>query len=326
MSCDSSARVSIAMATYNGSRHIAEQLASFASQTRLPDELVVSDDGSSDDTVAIVERFAATAPFDVVIRRNPAAPGVSRNFQSALEGCSGDIIFLSDQDDMWFDQKIATVLEAFAQSDERTHYVINDQMITDGELNPSGRTKLQNIRSAGISESLFITGCCTAFTREWRDFCLPFPEVEVAHDVWIGSLANRLEARKVVSVPLQYYRRHGENVSDWEMSSGQGASRLSIARKYGLRDARAGWLQRASVLEAYHVRITERADSAIVRRVDLAAKLRAIDMAAADLKARSAFCSLPRLRRIVPVLRFLANGRYARSSGIASAAKDLLRR
>jgi glycosyltransferase involved in cell wall biosynthesis len=319
-------RVSVAMATYNGARYLPEQLASFASQTRPPDELVVSDDGSSDDTIAIVERFAATVPFDVIIRRNPAAPGVSRNFQSALGACSGDIIFLSDQDDLWFDDKIAAVLAVFAQRGDRTHYVINDQMITDGDLSPSGRTKLQNIRSAGISENTFITGCCAAFTREWRDFCLPFPDIDVAHDVWIGSLANRMEVRTLLPVPLQYYRRHGENVSDWEMSSGQGATRLSIARKYGLRDARAGWMLRAVVQEAYGARIRERADDPLVRRVDAPAKLRAIDTTAADLKARTAFCSLPRHRRILPVLRFLASGRYGRSSGMASAVKDLLRK
>jgi len=321
-----SPRVSIAMATYNGARYLPEQLASFASQIRLPDELVVSDDGSSDDTIAIVERFAATVPFDVVIRRNPAAPGVSLNFQSALGACSGDIIFLSDQDDLWFDNKIAAVLAVFAQGGARTHYVINDQMITDGELTSSGRTKLHNIRSVGILESTFITGCCTAFTREWRDFCLPFPDVDVAHDVWIGSLANRLEVRALLPVALQYYRRHAENVSDWEMSSPQGASRWSIARKYGLRDARAGWMLRAVVQEAYGARIKERADSAIMHGIDVPAKLRAIDTAVVDFKARTAFCSLPRHRRILPVLRFLANGRYGRSSGMASAMKDMLRR
>ncbi len=326
MTATAATRVSVAMATYNGSRYIAEQLVSFASQTRPPDELVVSDDGSTDNTIAIVERFAASVPFDVVIRRNPAAPGVSRNFQSALGACTGDIIFLSDQDDVWLDEKIATVLAAFAQGGERTHYVINDQIITDGDLNPSGRTKLQNIRSARLSDSTLITGCCAAFTREWRDFCLPFPDVDVAHDTWIGSLANRLEVRTLLPVPLQYYRRHGENVSDWEMSSGQGSSRLGIARKYGLRDARTGWMLRALVLEAYQARIKERGDSAIVRGVDAPAKLRDINMAMADLKARTAFCSLPRIRRILPVLRFLAAGRYARSSGIASAVKDLVRR
>ena len=86
--------ISIAMATYDGARFVAEQLASFAAQTRLPDELVVTDDGSTDGTLEIVERFAATAPFAVHIHRNPARLGYTLNFSEAVSKCEGEIIFL----------------------------------------------------------------------------------------------------------------------------------------------------------------------------------------------------------------------------------------
>src|SRR5437773_2588198 len=93
--------ISIAMATYNGAKFIREQLASLAAQTRLPHEIVVSDDCSTDATVSIIEDFAATVAFPVRLHRNPTNIGVARNFERALRACSGGIVFICDQDDFW---------------------------------------------------------------------------------------------------------------------------------------------------------------------------------------------------------------------------------
>ncbi len=93
-------RISIAMCTYNGARFLPEQLASFAAQERLPDELVVCDDGSTDATMEILQDFAATALFEVRVERNPQNLGFVRNFEKTLSLCTGDIVFLSDQDDV----------------------------------------------------------------------------------------------------------------------------------------------------------------------------------------------------------------------------------
>src|SRR4051812_29809463 len=98
--------VSVAMATYNGAEFIRDQLRSLALQKRLPDELVVSDDGSTDDTVDILEAFAETAPFPVRISVNRENLGFTRNFERAILGCGGDIIYICDQDDVWFPNKI----------------------------------------------------------------------------------------------------------------------------------------------------------------------------------------------------------------------------
>src|SRR3954454_9678676 len=95
-------KVSVALASYNGARFIDEQLASLAAQTRPPDELVVCDDGSTDDTLDHVERFAATAPFEVRIVRNAENLGFSGNFQRVLALVRGDIVFICDQDDIWY--------------------------------------------------------------------------------------------------------------------------------------------------------------------------------------------------------------------------------
>jgi glycosyltransferase involved in cell wall biosynthesis len=105
--------ISVAMCTYNGSRFLPEQLASIARQTRQPDEMVVSDDGSTDATAEIVENFARSAPFPVRFIRNPRNLGSTKNFEQAIGLCSCDLIALSDQDDIWMPDKLARQAEMF---------------------------------------------------------------------------------------------------------------------------------------------------------------------------------------------------------------------
>ena len=93
--------LSIALATYNGAVYLKEQLESIAAQTRTPDELVISDDQSTDDTLRVIEEFAATAGFPVRLSVNEANLGIAKNFEKAISLCRGDLIFLSDQDDVW---------------------------------------------------------------------------------------------------------------------------------------------------------------------------------------------------------------------------------
>jgi glycosyltransferase involved in cell wall biosynthesis len=108
-----SLRVSVAMATYNGERFVLEQLRSLASQTRLPDELVVSDDGSEDRTLQIVRDSAAEAPFRVHIQANTGRLWCHRNFWHAASLCSGDIFAFCDQDDVWLPEKLALCVAEF---------------------------------------------------------------------------------------------------------------------------------------------------------------------------------------------------------------------
>ena len=105
------------MATYNGERFIGEQLESFLTQTILPTELVVTDDGSTDATLDIVASFAARAPFPVRIERNAENLGYQTNFMKAARLCSSDIIAFCDQDDIWLPRKIEICLLAFDHPD-----------------------------------------------------------------------------------------------------------------------------------------------------------------------------------------------------------------
>ena len=102
-------KVSIALATYNGAKYLKQQLDSFQAQTCLPDELVVCDDCSKDNTVEILEEFKETASFIVIIIQNESNLGYTGNFEKAISLCSGNLIFISDQDDVWFNNKIETI-------------------------------------------------------------------------------------------------------------------------------------------------------------------------------------------------------------------------
>ena len=130
--------LSIALATYNGERYISEQLRSITCQTRLPDELVISDDASSDATQAIIKSFAQNAPFPIRIVENSERVGSTGNFESAIRLCSGDIIFLCDQDDVWYSNKIALVEERFVNNPD-VGAVFTDADVVDENLRMSGR-------------------------------------------------------------------------------------------------------------------------------------------------------------------------------------------
>ena len=131
------------MATYNGEQFIAEQLESIARQSRLPDELVVSDDGSSDSTVEIVRQFASRAPFDVVVLRNqehianpePWFRGYTDNFFRAMRACTGDLIALCDQDDVWHADKLMKSARPL-QLDQDVSLVIHSSRVVDEEPTP----------------------------------------------------------------------------------------------------------------------------------------------------------------------------------------------
>jgi glycosyltransferase involved in cell wall biosynthesis len=131
--------ISVAMAAYNGARFLEEQLRSIAAQDCPPDEMVVSDDGSSDDTTAILDRFRASAPFEVRIYRNARNVGPTRNFAEAIGLCTGEWIALADQDDVWLPHKLRRLGEAVAERPD-AGLVFSDAQVVDLEGQPLGHT------------------------------------------------------------------------------------------------------------------------------------------------------------------------------------------
>lgn len=202
------ARVSVCIGTYNGERFIDAQLESIFAQLGPRDNVVVSDDGSSDRTLEKIRRFAGPR---LRLLQSPRL-GITGNFENALRHASGEYLFLADQDDLWLEGKLAAMCEALA-----THpLVVSDCTVVDAQgrvLHPSYFALLRS--GPGILRNFVrngYLGCCMAFRRELLELVLPIPRA-VPHDFWIGMLAELTDKPVFVPRPLLLYRRHAEMAS-----------------------------------------------------------------------------------------------------------------
>ncbi|MES3023178.1 MAG: glycosyltransferase family 2 protein [Pseudomonadota bacterium] len=205
---------SVVMATYNGAAYVERQLASILGQLGADDEVIIVDDHSRDATVALIAGFNDAR---VRMHRNPANLGVQRSFEKAIGLATGDIIFLSDQDDVWHPEKVARFARAFAERPEVT-LVLSDARIVDRhglQLQPSFFA-IRGGFAPGLVSNLVknkYLGCVMAFRRVLLDKMLPFPPDIPQHDMWIG-LINALYGRAhYIDLALVDYRRHDANAS-----------------------------------------------------------------------------------------------------------------
>lgn len=198
------------MATYNGELYISEQISSILAQLGPDDEVIVSDDGSADSTVAIIRSFEDPR---ISIIQGPAIGSVMKNFESALCYANGKYIFLCDQDDTWLPDKVQHVTALLVEYD----LVLTDCKVVDqvGQIIHDSFFKLRGSQP-GFFKNLFknsYIGCCMAFRREVLSYALPFPTSIHMHDWWIGLLVERLGHVYFYPRPLIAYRRHGNNAS-----------------------------------------------------------------------------------------------------------------
>lgn len=207
------------MATYNGSKYIQTQLMSILGQLGPEDELVIVDDGSVDSTVDIIRGFNDPR---ICLYLNQVNLGAVRTFDHALHLVQGDLIFLSDQDDRWYDNKVTRIKTLFSSQD--VDLIVHDARLTDGErIIDESLFKLCN-SSPGVMRNIVSnthTGCCMAFKKKVLDSVLPIPVGRgIFHDAWIGIMAGCLGYKKIfLTEPLIDYRRHGENVSTMKRRS-----------------------------------------------------------------------------------------------------------
>ncbi|MBX9774482.1 MAG: glycosyltransferase family 2 protein [Xanthobacteraceae bacterium] len=215
--------VSVAMCSYNMAAYIGEQLASLVRQTRRPNELIVCDDGSDDQTVAIVRAFAAGAPFDVRIVQNDPCIGCNQNFEKAISLCNGDIIFLCDHDDVWRERKIEMLLALMRDEDVGAAFGDADVVLAD--LTPRGFTLWDTCNfnparrkrfAAGAQFSELIVnnvmqGAAAAFKSSLRPAILPIPP-EWQHDYWIALIVAAHARINFTEACVLDYRQHDRNL------------------------------------------------------------------------------------------------------------------
>jgi len=317
------------MTTFNGVAHVKQQLESFKAQTRLPDEVIICDDGSTDETVEVSRQFGVNAPFSVNLHVNEHNLGYTKNFMSSLSLCTGDVIFLSDQDDVWLPNKIERVLEEF-EKHPRAMLIIHDLEFCDEHLRPIGQTKIKRMTSGHNVYRDYVVGMATAIRGDFLRLCLPVPDVPgLAHDRWLHDCALAIQGKVVLEEPLALYRRHAGNATaDTVVNS------ALINNKWAYFFAR---LNEPSLLKKTPPPssspliswLSENRETLLARGyIDeltlqnrMARENRKMDV----IRTRSQLLQRPRLLRVIGIAKLLLSCGYSEFFSWKSAIKDLLR-
>ena len=314
--------ISVAMCTHNGARWVGEQVRSILAQEGARvDELVVSDDASGDDTLAIVEREAAGSGAALCILRNPVALGVTANFEQALTATTGELVALSDQDDVWAPDRLARAVEVMRARPE-VDLVFGDARIVDGEGAPTGATLFGTLGlAAGERDAVgrgraldallrrsLVTGATALVRRSLVERAAPFP-ADWVHDEWLAIVAALTADVAIAPGELIDYRIHGGNqIGVARLTPAVAWRRLTEPREARNRRMAGAWAALAERLPALGEAVSA-PDAELVRGK------------AAHERFRSALPA-SRPRRLGPVLGRARAGDYARFS---RGAQDILR-
>ena len=203
--------ISVCVATYNGEKFIKEQIESILCQLSSDDEIIVSDDGSTDGTIVIINCIGDKR---IRIIEGPRKHSPTFNFENALKEAKGDYIFLADQDDVWKTNKVEVCMKWLQKYD----CVVSDAEVTDSNLNPlyPSLYAIMQVRQGHIYNTVWkngYTGCCMAFRRNILEASLPFPKDIPMHDIWIGNVAAYKYNVKFISEKLVLFRRHEDTIS-----------------------------------------------------------------------------------------------------------------
>lgn len=251
-------QISVALCSYHGEAFLAEQLNSILQQNTPPSQVVICDDGSTDNTAYIAQQFAASAPFAVHYSTNTHRLGVSANFKHAIQHCRGDIIVLADQDDIWLPNKLGVIAQTFAQK-PTLGYVFSDAELIDGNKHDLHRRLWQETGFNAARQRSFaidpiatllrrnvVTGATMAF-RSSVLVALPTPSPTSVHDFWWAFFASILgHTGYAIPTPLMKYRIHAAQ------KIGLGGLNLPESQRYQLEIAAMNDLSRDVAQAASH--------------------------------------------------------------------------
>ncbi len=322
-------RLSIVLCTYNGAAHLQAQLDSLLAQTLRPDEIVIGDDASTDATMEILRQFAASAGevgIHVQLCRRPRNLGYVENFTEGLRQARGDLLFLCDQDDVWYPEKLLRMAAAF-ESDPTLLLLHSDARLVDAQgvsLRCSMFDALQltaqekqaihvGMAFEVVMRRSFVTGATVGLRRELIDLALPVAAGWI-HDEWLAAVAAAAGRLDFIDDALIDYRQHDTNQI--------GARRRTLAMKW--RDL---LLPRGRLLADEAQRL-QRLEQFLLRATfaDAARCARQVGHKRAHFERRMAIGRLPRWQRLRPILREARQDDYRRyGTGGRSMLRDLLR-
>lgn len=212
--------ISVAMCTYNGAKYVAEQLNSILNQTYPVDEIVVGDDGSTDDTIEIVKNILKSSKIEYLIIQNKMNLGYRKNFENVIANTNGDIIFLSDQDDVWVKEKVEILVNDL-ERDKNHLLVFSDAYLVDSKLNRKPESLWESVCYTKNKENFtswtelfcsgyYITGATVAFRKELFEKAYPFSDIW-HHDGWLAIFAAMYGNVYEEKEKLILYRQHENN-------------------------------------------------------------------------------------------------------------------
>ena len=219
-------KISVCIGTLNGGKYIKEQLESIICQLNENDEIIISDNGSIDDTIDIINHINSPliklSHFKNVIKNNTSKSyAITSNFENALKMATGDYIFLCDQDDIWHPNKVNHCINELQKN--KINLLLHDAQVVN-----SNKEELMDsyFSISNPNNSLFINlfknsflGCCMVFDSKVLEKSLPFPKKLIAHDMWIGFISIYYFKIGIVNRKLIKYRRHNHNASQSSLSS-----------------------------------------------------------------------------------------------------------
>jgi glycosyltransferase involved in cell wall biosynthesis len=323
--------VSVVVATYNGERFLPLQLDSLLRQTRRPDEIVISDDNSSDGTMRIVEAFAATSPVPTRILRNVPGLGFGDNFLAAAQTATSDVIAFCDQDDVWHPEKLERCMAAFAAP--AVTLVTHRARLIDSDGNPIGAFDqgiTQSVTRPPLSYDLWGTffGFSILCRRDiltvsrdvarFRDYI--DPTKRIAHDRWVTFLAQVLGNVVALDARLVDYRQHQTNLYGAGKTKGASEDRARLVAKAA--DYLAATRRMAEIIDEL-----DPASEALFPAFDRRAARRFVDRALRQLEARSRTYALHPIAAIGQIGLAACSGAYLgandRRMRLRSIARDL---
>lgn len=203
-------KISVCIATYNGSLYIKDQLDSILPQLKETDEILISDDSSSDNTIDIIKSYRDSR---IILLENQNFHSPAYNFENALNNARGDYIFMCDQDDVWLSDKVESIVPLLNNYD----LVVSDCKVVNADLEIIHDSFFKMMNSGkGFWKNFYkntYLGCCIAFRKDIFNYILPFPPNIAMHDIWIGLVVELRGAPYFLQKPTSLYRRHGENAS-----------------------------------------------------------------------------------------------------------------
>lgn len=312
------------MCTHNGELFLQEQLESIAIQTVLPNEVIVSDDNSTDATLSILREFQEKSPLNLKIFQNTLKLDSTKNFERAISLCKENIIVLSDQDDVWLPYKLENIINVFKKY-SKIGYVFSNALIVNEKLQNLGYTMWERISFTSHQRKDFkyrnqlgvllkhdvVTGATMAFRKEMRKLILPIPK-QYIHDEWIALLLSAAQQKgALIEEVLIKYRQHPNQVI--------GTKKLSFVKR----------IQKARQKELNYYEILSKKFEDILNRLILTNQLNEISKLLINskiehLKTRQEIHRVQHGKRFYWILKELLNHRYQRfSDGWRSAAKDM---